>query len=245
MNDALAVFDLDGTILDTLEDLRDSLNYALGAWGCPPRTTEEVRRFVGNGIRKLVERGVPADAGPALTERVYETFVPYYQAHCSIKTAPYPGIPELIARLRAQGVRCAVVSNKADPAVQALCSRYFPGCFDLAVGERPGIRRKPAPDSVNAVLAALDTPRERAVYIGDSEVDLATARNAGLDCILVEWGFRDRAFLQAQGGTVFVSSPEELLDRIVGQAQKSPGIGDSGACGAGDGNRTRAFSLGS
>lgn len=218
MSYSLAIFDMDGTILDTLEDLRDSLNYSLKVWNCPPRSLAEVRNFVGNGIHKLVERGVPEGSDDTLVEQVYQTFRPYYQTHCSIKTRPYPGILELIQQLRQKGLKCAVVSNKADPAVQELCRQYFPDCFDMAVGEREGIRRKPAPDSVDTVRNTLGVSRADAVYIGDSEVDLETAENAGLDCILVEWGFRDKDYLKAQGGTVFAATTDDVLELITGES---------------------------
>ncbi len=216
MSYTLAVFDLDGTILDTLEDLRDSLNVALRQWDCPARSLEEVRRFVGNGIRRLIERAVPEGTDEASVEQVYQTFMPYYQTHYDIKTRPYDGIVELVARLREAGVQCAVVSNKADPVVSALCRQYFPGCFALSVGERPGVRRKPAPDAVNAVLEELNVPKEQAVYIGDSEVDLATAQNVGMDVISVTWGFRDKAFLQSRGATVFAAAPWEVYRLVTG-----------------------------
>ncbi len=212
----LAIFDLDGTILDTLEDLADATNYALKKHGYPGRTIEEVRRFVGNGIRKLIERAVPAGLGKEEIDRVHETFSDYYQQHCADKTRPYEGILPLLKRLRAAGCLTAVVSNKADTAVQPLCRRYYNGLFDYAVGERPGIRRKPAPDSVQEVLCRLQVNAEEAVYIGDSEVDIQTAENAGLDSIIVTWGFRDRAYLASQGGRRFVDRPEEIEQIING-----------------------------
>ena len=206
----LAIFDLDGTILNTLEDLADSLNVALRKAAYPERTLDEVRRFVGNGIRKLIERGVPAGTETADVDRVQKDFMAHYQAHCADKTRPYPGVEELLLALRAAGYRTAVVSNKADVAVKPLCQDYFPGLFDAAVGERPGILKKPAPDSVNEVLRLLNVSREQAVYIGDSEVDVQTAKNAGMAGILVDWGFRSRAFLQEQGAKTIVSSAKEL-----------------------------------
>ena len=170
----LAVFDMDGTILNTLEDLADSTNYALKANGLPERTIDEVRRFVGNGIRLLIERAVPADSEPEL----FETFKKYYKTDCAVKTRPYDGIKEVLVSLRKAGCLTAVVSNKADFAVQDLCKDYFDGLFDFAVGEREGIKKKPAPDSVYEVLTKLKTKKEDAVYIGDSDVDFATSVNA-------------------------------------------------------------------
>lgn len=212
----LAVFDLDGTLLNTLEDLRDSLNWALAQHDCPPRTLEEVRQFVGNGILKLIQRGVPENSSQELIQAVYQSFLPYYQAHCAEKTQPYPGILALLQALRAGGVACAVVSNKAAPAVKVLCEQYFPGLLDVSVGERPGVSRKPAPDSVNAVLAELKVSPAHAVYIGDSDVDIETARNAGVDCISVTWGFRSQGFLILHRATNLASTPEEVSRKILG-----------------------------
>ena len=211
----LAIFDLDGTILDTLEDLADAMNYALGEHGYPGRTIEEVRRFVGNGIRKLIERAVPAGLAKEEIDRVHETFSAYYQQYCADKTRPYEGVLPLLERLRAAGCLTAVVSNKADAAVQPLCRRYYNGLFDYAVGERTGIRRKPDPDSVQEVLRRLQVEAADAVYIGDSEVDIQTAKNAGLDSIIVTWGFRDRDYLESQGGRRFVDRPEEIEQIIL------------------------------
>ncbi|MDE6674236.1 MAG: HAD-IA family hydrolase [Acetatifactor sp.] len=210
----LVIFDLDGTILNTLEDLADATNYALAEHDYPLRTIEEVRRFVGNGIRKLIERAVPVGLTEQEIDGVHQTFSAYYQQHCADKTCPYEGILPLLQRLRAAGCLTAVVSNKADVAVQPLCRQYFEGLFDYAVGEREGIRRKPAPDAVLEVLRRLEVDAADAIYIGDSEVDIQTAANAGLDCIVVTWGFRDRAYLESQGGRRFVDSPEEI-DEIV------------------------------
>lgn len=208
----LAIFDLDGTILDTLEDLADALNHALTEFGYPTRTLPEVRRFVGNGIRNLIRRAAPAGTTEAEFDRIHAAFSTYYIVHCADKTRPYDGIPELLAALRDRGIRTAVVSNKPDGAVKPLCARYFPGLFDAAVGERTGVARKPAPDSVNAVLAELGVDRSEAVYIGDSEVDIATARNAGMACFSVDWGFRPREELLANGAKLIASTPQALLE---------------------------------
>ena len=211
----LVIFDLDGTILNTLEDLADATNYALAEHDYPLRTIEEVRRFVGNGIRKLIERAVPAGLTEREIDEVHQTFSGYYQQHCADKTCPYEGILPLLQRLRAAGCLTAVVSNKADVAVQPLCRQYYEGLFDYAVGEREGIRRKPAPDAVLEVLRRLEVDAADAIYIGDSEVDIQTAANAGLGCIVVTWGFRDRAYLESQGGRRFVDSPEEIDDMVL------------------------------
>ena len=211
----LAVFDMDGTILDTLEDLKDSTNFALEKCGYPTRSYDEVRRFVGNGIRKLIERAVPEGLTTEQIDRVHEVFTEHYKVHCADKTKAYDGIKPLLEKLRASGVKTAVVSNKADYGVQELCKEYFDGLFDYAVGEREGIRRKPAPDAVNAALRVLGIDKSEAVYIGDSDVDFETAKNAELPCISVLWGFRDEEFLREKGATLFVRDPAEIYDIIM------------------------------
>lgn len=207
----LWIFDLDGTILNTLEDLADSTNYALRTNNMPERSMDEVRAFVGNGIGKLVERAVPEGSSNAEKKAVLESFTSHYKEHSEDKTRPYDGIPEILKELKNQGCQLAVVSNKADFAVQTLCASYFPGIFTFVVGERENIRRKPAPDSIYEVLEQLRTAKEDAVYIGDSDVDVKTAENAGLDLIAVEWGFRTRSVLKEAGAKIFAKTPEELL----------------------------------
>ncbi len=216
MNYKLAIFDMDGTILDTLEDLKDSLNYALAEAGCPARTLDEVRRFVGNGMQKLIERAVPANRTAEEKENILESFKVHYKIHCADKTQPYDGIIELLENLQRSGCRTAVVSNKGDFAVQELNQQYFAGLMDCAIGEKEGVRKKPAPDSVNEVLKKLQIERENAVYIGDSEVDIETAENAGMDCIIVSWGFREREFLAKRGAKTIVDSAQELRNHILG-----------------------------
>lgn len=211
----LAIFDMDGTILDTLEDLTDTLNYALHKNNFPTHSIDDVRRFVGNGIPKLIERGVPEGTDRESVGRVHKDFIEHYKIHCADKTKPYKGILELIGRLRDAGCKTAVVSNKTDVAVQELCVQYFDGLFDYAVGDREGILKKPAPDSVNEVLHYLQIKREKAVYIGDSEVDIATARNAGMNSIIVSWGFRKTEFLKEQGAKVIVNQPAEVAGIIL------------------------------
>ena len=210
----LAIFDLDGTLLDTLEDLADSANYIMHSFGHPERTISEIRSFVGNGIRKLIERSAPKDTPVEEVDRMLEQFKVYYGEHCADKTKPYDGIIELLQKLQKQGIKLAVVSNKADYAVKALCEQYFCGYFDEAVGEREGIARKPAPDTVYEVLKNLQIDKSQAVYIGDSEVDVQTAKNAEMDCIAVDWGFRDVDVLKAAGAEVIVSTPAGLLEQL-------------------------------
>ena len=207
------LFDLDGTLLDTLEDLADSVNHTLTLLGYPRRTTEEVRRFVGNGARRLMEQAVPAggDAEKALAE-----FQRYYADHCRIKTCPYQGIPEALAILK-ENYPIAIVSNKPDFAVKSLCAEYFPGIY--ALGESEACPRKPAPDMVRKAMSDLGV--DRCIYVGDSEVDVLTARNAGVPCLSVLWGFRDRAEMEAAGGRNFCDSPEELVSCLEKQLAAS------------------------
>ena len=205
-----AIFDLDGTLLDTLGDLADAVNYALAEFGYPTRSLAEVRRFVGNGIANLIERSLPKGEKTADFDAVLATFRAYYEKNSQNKTAPYAGILEMLSRLREAGVRVAVVSNKFDAAVAALSRRYFGDLVEIAVGEHPDRAKKPAPDGIFYALECLGTTREGAVYIGDSEVDAVTAANAGIPCISVLWGFRDRAEIEGAGGKIFAKTVAEL-----------------------------------
>lgn len=207
----LLIFDLDGTILNTLDDLADSTNYALRQHGLPERSITEVRNFVGNGIGKLIERAVPEGCSEETRTNVLNDFSAHYKVHSADKTRPYDGILEVLKELNSRGYLLAVVSNKADFAVHSLCEHYFPGIFSFVVGEREDVRRKPAPDSVFAVLERFQTEKKDAVYIGDSDVDAQTARNAGVDLIAVAWGFRDREVLEANGAKVILKTPDEIL----------------------------------
>ena len=210
----MLIFDMDGTILYTLEDLMNSTNYALLEYGYPVRTLDEVRQFVGNGIHKLVERAVPEGTPKDRIEDVFETLEKHYKIHCMDITKPYDGIIDLLKKLREKGFQTAVVSNKVDFAVQDLVDDFFRGLFDIAIGEREGVRKKPAPDSVYEVMKAFHLAKEDVVYIGDSDVDFETAKNAGVDYILVEWGFRDRSFLESLGASVFAKKPEDILNLV-------------------------------
>lgn len=212
-----AIFDMDGTILDTLEDLRDALNHSLTEFGFRGEfTADETRPFFGSGAWAAVERALTAAGGAPeeVVEEVLAFYKPWYASHCDIKTRPYPGVIELIRTLKDAGVKVAVVSNKPDPAVQSLCRDYFPDLFDYAVGEKEGVKRKPSPDMVRSALAELGVPAEQAVYIGDSEVDIQTAQNAGLDCICVDWGFRTKKDLVRSGAKRIVSSCDEMLSKL-------------------------------
>ena len=209
------IFDLDGTLLDTLDDLKDSLNYTLKKNNLPERTREEVRLFVGNGIRKLMERGVPTGTDEAVIDKVYSDFTEHYKIHCNDKTKPYGGVLNMLEKLKQNGVKLAVLSNKADYAVQDLCKRYFCGYIDIAAGEIEGIPKKPAPDGVYRTLEKLGVECGKCVYIGDSDVDVYTAKNSGMNCIAVDWGFRDKDVLINAGAEIIVSSPDGLFAEIM------------------------------
>ena len=206
------IYDMDGTVLDTLDDLKNAANAAMAAFGYPQLSREQVRRYVGNGSRRLLELAIGEGAEDAEIERVLDWYKPYYDAHCRILTAPYPGVPAMMARLRQAGLRQAIVSNKPDSAVKCLASEFFPGLAELALGEREreGIRRKPWPDMIDAARETLGLAREDCVYVGDSEVDILTARQAGLPCLSVTWGFRSREELLAAGASVLLDSPGQL-----------------------------------
>lgn len=199
------LFDLDGTLLNTLEDLRDATNAALRQFGCPERSLEEIRTFVGNGARNQIRLSLPGrDDDPDL-ETVLDWYKEYYSTHCQNKTAPYAGIEEALLDL-GRDYSLAIVSNKPDIAVKTLCARYFPGVF--ALGESADCPRKPAPDMVLRAMEAIGV--EKCIYVGDSEVDIRTANNAGVCCVSVLWGFRDRDLLEREGGRHFCTSPARL-----------------------------------
>ena len=249
------IFDLDGTLLNTLEDLKNSVNHALSVMGFPTCTLEEVRLAVGNGARTLIRRVIPESAGDTAVEKTLSHFRTHYEAHCNDCTAPYDGILSMLDALKSRGLRLAVVSNKPDAAVKTLCSLYFSKWIPVAIGERENVRRKPAPDSVHAALRELnastagpvpcvgsstnngsasasggctsvsgaptsggpaDPPSVcRALYVGDSDVDIATAAAAGMDCVSVTWGFRSEAFLREHGASRIIHAPSELLTQIL------------------------------
>ena len=203
------LFDLDGTLLNTLEDLLDATNYALEACGYPKRTLSELRRFVGNGAENQIRMSLPEGASPEEVERVLNIYKPYYTEHCQVKTRPYDGILEALAVLN-EKYPTAVVSNKPDAAVKALCAEMFPGIF--ALGEAPDCPRKPAPDMVYKACRVIGA--DTCVYVGDSEVDVRTAKNAGVPCLSVLWGFRDRPEIEAAGGRFFCEHPAEMAQKI-------------------------------
>lgn len=204
------LFDMDGTVLDTLDDLCDSINHSLAEFSLPPVSREHVRQCLGNGAAFLVSHSIPADCSPDLEANVLAFYKPWYDAHCLIKTAPYEGILPMMQSLKEHGLRLAIISNKPDRAVQELSDAFFPGLLELSVGESPSVRRKPAPDTVLTAASQIGLSVDQCVYVGDSEVDLQTARNAGMDCISVTWGFRDEAQLIEAGATALIRTPEEL-----------------------------------
>ncbi len=208
------IFDLDGTLLDTLEDLCDSTNFALARSRYPERALTEVRAFVGNGIGNLIACAVPEGTSKEECAAVLEVFRAHYAENCNNKTRAYDGVEALLARLKAANIKLAIVSNKVDSAVKALCERYFSDYISIAIGETENIRRKPAPDTVFAAMELLGAEKESTVYIGDSEVDVQTAKNAGIDLIAVSWGFRDREVLRALGTFPIADTTEEVWQLI-------------------------------
>ena len=238
----LAIFDLDGTVLDTLPDLAAAINHALALHGLPARPNDTIRRFISNGVKKLVERSiyvpqkamdaVAADTSdaflkviddytvkePELFKAVHADFASYYLGHAAVFTVPYPGIKETLDQLKSAGIRLAMVTNKRDDVAHEIMERYFPGYFEIIIGDREGHPRKPAPDSVLEILERLGVGAEEAVYIGDSNVDIETAQNAGVDSIAVTWGYRDFSFLLNTGARAFVTQPQELAKLLQSRA---------------------------
>lgn len=211
------IFDLDGTLLDTLTDLTNSVNTVLARYSLPQYSAEQIRSFVGNGIRRLMQLTIPGGEGHPQFEKIYSEFREYYNEHCMDCTEPYSGIMLLLEELKQEGYKTAIVSNKADSAVKILRDVYFQNQIPVAIGERQGCRKKPAPDSVYQAIEELGAEKEKTVYVGDSDVDLYTAENAGIPCILVSWGFRDREFLLSHGAVQSqiasdVNEVKEMLD---------------------------------
>jgi phosphoglycolate phosphatase len=207
------IFDLDGTLLDTLEDLTDSVNFAMEQYGLPVHSMEEVRRFVGNGVAKLIQRAIPQGIENPRYEQILDTFKQHYALHCEDKTQAYDGILDMLAQLKTRGFRLAVVSNKFDGAVKKLIRQYFGQYISVAIGESADVQKKPAPDTVYQALKELCADAESAVYVGDSEVDLTTAVNANMPCVSVTWGFRTRQQLLDAGAKKehMITTPQELL----------------------------------
>nr|WP_315104102.1 HAD family hydrolase [uncultured Catonella sp.] len=217
MDKRYAIFDLDGTLLNTLDDLMDSTNYILRQSNFPERTKDEIRRFVGNGLRKLVERAIPKEYNNdnLLIDKLYDDLGKYYKENADIKTSPYPGTLEMLDELMANNFEIAIVSNKIDPAVKELSNEYFGNRIKSAIGEKSNIRHKPEPDMVIKAMEELNATKKNSVYIGDSEVDIQTAANVGISCISVLWGFRDKKFLEKSGGNIFVDSMKNLTEKLI------------------------------
>ncbi len=214
MEQKVVVFDLDGTLLNTLCDLTNCFNYAITQFGYPKRTKEEIKSFVGNGIKTAIEKALPYKIDNDELNKIVEVFKKYYLEHMQENTKPYDGIIEMLKDLHERGYKTAVVSNKYDDAVNGLCDKYFRGLVDTATGEGYGIRKKPEADGVLKVLNELKIKPENAVYVGDSEVDIQTAKNAGIPCISVLWGFKDRDFLEKNGAKCFAETPDDVIKII-------------------------------
>ena len=208
------LFDLDGTLLDTLDDLTASVNYAMGQMNWPPRDKKEVRRFLGNGIKRLMELCSPSGISLEEFDKAFKLFKSHYDEHNQDTTKPYDGVIELMEKLKQHDIKMAIVSNKVASAVAMLWEKYFNGLAQIAIGDEPGLDRKPAPDSCELALKRLGIEKADAVYVGDSEVDIATAKNTGVNCITVLWGFRDKDFLEEQGATCFAETPEDIFKEV-------------------------------
>lgn len=206
------IFDLDGTLLDTLQDLADSVNYALKTNQLPYRTTDEIRMFLGNGYKYLITHVVPNNTLPVVAEDTLKTFKAYYQDHCFDTTQPYAGIIDMLKTLQEKKIKMAIVSNKGNDAVQELVPHFFKGLISIAVGESATVRRKPNPDTVLEAMEKLGSNKSESIYVGDSEVDYETAQNASISCVSCSWGFRSKSFLQQLGSTCIIDHPKELID---------------------------------
>lgn len=211
MRYSLVIFDMDGTILNTIDDLTDASNFINQKYGFPQHTVEQFKFFVGNGIPKMIERSLPENVDENTYKKILSEYIEYYGKHCAIKTAPYKGVVDCIKQLRAAGIKIAVNTNKVESAAVDLCNQYFPGCFDIISGSRPGVPPKPAPDGIYEIIEKAGSKEITACYIGDSDVDLQTGLNSGLDFIGVDWGFRGREFLIEHGAATVVMNTKELL----------------------------------
>lgn len=212
----ILIFDLDGTLLNTLEDLADSTNFALKEFNYPQKTIKQVCNYVGNGVAKLIERAIPDGRNNPDFDKCLAVFKENYSQNMYNKTGPYLGIIEMLSELRAKGCKVAVVSNKFDAAVKELCRKYFPNLIDVAIGENEaaGIKKKPAPDTVLEVVKEFGASVDNCIYIGDSDVDIMTAKNSNMPCISVTWGFRNLEFLKKSGASIIVNKPSEIVDYI-------------------------------
>ncbi|MCR5577184.1 MAG: HAD-IIIA family hydrolase [Oscillospiraceae bacterium] len=209
------LFDYDGTVADSIADIAEAANRALRLKGLPAHGEAAYRSFAGSGARVLLQRAAPAGTDDKTLEALYNEYVAYYAAHANDRTQPFPGVPEMLSRMHAAGLKLAVISNKPDAAVQPGVRRFFASWLKLAVGERPGVRRKPWPDMLEAAAEEMGVSLSRCLYVGDTEVDLETARAAGIDCAAVTWGFRSESELRAAGATFLFDTPEELTDFVL------------------------------
>lgn len=216
MDIKVIIFDLDGTLLNTLDDLADSTNFALSEFNYPTRSKEEIRTFVGNGVAKLIERAIPDGKNNSNFDKCLEIFKQHYSINKYNKTAPYNDIINLLIELKEKNYKIAVVSNKFDLAVKDLCQKYFPNLIDIAIGENEtaGIKKKPAPDTVKLALNQLELTPDQAIYVGDSDVDILTAKNSNMPCISVAWGFRDKEFLIKNNAQIIINTPKEIIDYL-------------------------------
>ena len=205
------VFDLDGTLTDTLADLKNSVNHALSEFGFPARSLEEIRSFVGNGVRRLIYLSVPENTLDEVSEKCLDVFKAYYKDHSCVETKPYDGIIEMLSELKSRGIKTAVVTNKMHEAAVDIVKLFFDGLIDVTIGQIDGVAQKPQPDSVFLALQKLGVSKDNAAYVGDSEVDCMTAQNAGIPCIGVTWGFRDREILENNGAQFIVDMPKQIL----------------------------------
>ncbi len=209
----LIIFDMDGTLLNTIDDLATATNYALEKNGFPLRTTDEIKQFVGNGVEKLIERAL-GEENLSHFDTVYSDFLPYYSAHSKDKTCAYKGIPELLTELKKRGIRLAVNTNKPQEPAAALTEEYFPGIFDYTCGAKPENQKKPSPDGCNEIMKLFNISKEETIYIGDSDVDYLTGKNAKVHIISVTWGFRTKDFLVQKGAKTFIDKPDQLLEYL-------------------------------
>lgn len=210
----LVIFDLDGTLLYTLEDLTSSVNYALALYGYKTRSLEDISSFVGNGVEYLMRQAVPADLDERDFAECYASFKEHYSKHCCEKTRPYDGIMETLRILKSRGLVVGIVSNKFQDAAEDVCEHYFKGLYDIVVGESDNCRRKPAPDGIDMICEKFNVDKEDVLFFGDSEVDIKTAENAGVYCVSVLWGFRDVELLKKNGAKVFINNPLDIADII-------------------------------
>lgn len=208
------IFDLDGTLTDTLEDLKNSVNFALRHFGFPERSLEEVKSFVGNGVKRLIDLSVPENTSEEVSAECLSVFKAHYKENSLVETKPYDGIIPMLERLKKEGIKTAVVTNKMQEAAVDIVNLFFSGLIDVTVGQVDGVAQKPQPDGVYYTLEKLCVSKENAVYVGDSEVDCLTAKNAGIPCIGVSWGFRDRSVLEANGAAAVIDRPEDLFALI-------------------------------